>query len=365
MKLLEYESKRIFRDNGIIIPQSEVIDSPNKAKEVQSRIGGNVVLKAQVSVGGRGKSGGVLFANSDDVDSVAIELFNKTIKGLPVKQVLVEQALDILQEYYVSISIDRTNKTPIILFSESGGCDIEEIAKNNSTSIRREYISPLFQEIPSFILRNLLEGIDNKKLIAPVINNLYKIFCKYDAILVEINPLVLTRDGSIIAADGKIIIDDNALYRQGIKENRDLTAREAEAEQYGFSYVELNGNIGVIGNGAGLTMATLDIISHYRGKAANFLDVGGGADYERVVRAIRLVASIPNIKVIVVNLLGGITKCDDVAKGIIESAVSIPVIVRLAGTNESEGRAILKNKGIQMYDTMDQAIKSAVEVANK
>jgi succinyl-CoA synthetase beta subunit len=194
-----------------------------------------------------------------------------------------------------------------------------------------------------------------------VIQNLYRVFREKDAILAEINPLAATPQG-IIAADVKLIIDDNALFRQGITQNRDLTPREREAEKHGFSYVELEGSIGVIGNGAGLTMATLDLIDSYQGKAANFLDVGGGADQARVIQAIRLVAGMPSVRVILVNLLGGITRCDDVARGIIESGVSQPIVVRLAGTNEEEGRRLLREHGYEMYDTMEQAVRAAVEV---
>ncbi|MDD1675513.1 MAG: succinyl-CoA synthetase subunit beta, partial [Methanomicrobiales archaeon] len=228
------------------------------------------------------------------------------------------------------------------------------------TAVRKIRVPPLLSEVPSFAIRDLLKGAP--KEIAPVVQKLYRVFREKDAILAEINPLAATADG-IIAADAKLIVDDNALARQGIAQNRDLTPREREAEKFGFSYVELDGSIGVIGNGAGLTMATLDLIAARQGKAANFLDVGGGADQERVKQAVRLVAGMPSVRVILVNLLGGITRCDDVARGIIEAGVPAAVVVRLAGTNEEEGRRILREHGYEMYETMEQAVEAAVEAA--
>jgi succinyl-CoA synthetase beta subunit len=291
---------------------------------------------------------------------LAHELFCRQIKGLPVKEVLAEQRLDILHEYYLSITVDRSSKQPLILFTEAGGVDIEITAKEHPDAIRKVIANPLMREIPPFMLRELL-GTAPKE-IGPIISRLYRVFLEKDALLAEINPLVTTPQG-VFAADAKLIVDDNALGRQGFAVNRDLTDREREAEKHGFSYVELDGSIGVIGNGAGLTMSTLDLIEFYGGKAANFLDVGGGAESERVMNAVRLVGSVPSVKVIVVNLLGGITKCDEVAKGIIAASIPQKVIVRLAGTNEAEGRAMLLAKDYEMLDTMDLVVKKAVEVA--
>ena len=237
--------------------------------------------------------------------------------------------------------------------------EIEKVAKENPDAVRRASLPLIMHDVPQFMVRDLL-GRAPKEL-GPVINQLYHVFQKKDALLAEINPLVTT-PGGVVAADAKLIVDDNALKRQGITVNRDLTEREREAERHGFSYVELEGTIGVIGNGAGLTMATLDLIEYYGGRAANFLDVGGGAEQERVMNAVRLVASVPSVKTIVVNLLGGITRCDEVAKGIISAGISQPVIVRLAGTNEAEGRKLLSDKGYLMPDTMEQVVKAAVEM---
>ena len=360
MKFREYEAKQFFREAGIPVPNSVLITKVEEAKPALKNVAEKVVLKAQVDVGGRGKAGGILPASEETVETTAKELFGKLIKGLAVEKILVEEALSIQHEYYISITIDRSRKRPVILFSEEGGVEIETLAKERPEALKRVYVDPSFTTLPDFVVRNVI-GTAPKE-IGAVLKRLYQVFVEKDAILVEINPLVMTEKG-IIAADGKVIIDDNALTRQGISENRDLTEREKEAEKHGFSYVELDGNIGVIGNGAGLTMATLDIIAHYQGKAANFLDVGGGADAERVCHAVKLVASMPGVKVIVVNLLGGITRCDEVAKGIIAADVPQKIIVRMAGTNEAEGRVLLESRNYTMLTTMDEAIRAAVEVS--
>ncbi len=359
MKLREYEAKNMLKAAGIPVPAGFLIRSPDELTAHLGALGDAFVLKAQVDVGGRGKAGGILMAGKGDGTKVATSLFGRQIKGLPVKEVLAEQRLDIRHEYYLSVTVDRSSKQPLILFTEAGGIEIEVTAKDHPELIRKIVVNPLLRDIPPFQLRELV-GTAPKE-VGPVINRLYRIFIEKDALLAEINPLVTT-PGGVFAADAKIIIDDNALGRQGFSVNRDLTEREREAERHGFSYVELEGSIGVIGNGAGLTMATLDLIEFYGGKAANFLDVGGGAESERVMNAVRLVASVPAVKVIVVNLLGGITKCDEVAKGIIAADISQKVIVRLAGTNEAEGRRLLADKGYEMLDTMDLVVKKAVQV---
>jgi succinyl-CoA synthetase beta subunit len=360
MKLREYEAKIVIKEGGIPVPAGFLIKSADELTPHLAALGDAFVLKAQVDVGGRGKAGGILMAGKADGIKMAQELFSRQIKGLPVKEILAEQRLDIQHEYYLSITVDRTNKQPLILFTEAGGVDIEITAKEHPEAIRKVIANPLMREIPQFMLRELVGTAPRE--IGTIINKLYRVFLEKDALLAEINPLVTTPNG-IFAADAKLIIDDNALGRQGFTVNRDLTDREREAEKHGFSYVELNGTIGVIGNGAGLTMSTLDLIEFYGGKAANFLDVGGGAESERVMQAVRLVGSVPSVKVIVVNLLGGITKCDEVAKGIISADIPQKVIVRLAGTNEAEGRAMLSAKGYEMLDTMDQVVRKAVEVA--
>jgi len=360
MKLREYEAKKVIKEYGIPVPAGLLIRSADELSPRMAELGDRFVLKAQVDVGGRGKVGGILMADPSNALATAKELFAKKIKGLPVKEILAEQRLEIGHEYYLSITVDRSTKQPLILFTEAGGVDIEITAKEHPDAIRKVTANPLMRDIPPFLLRELLGAAP--KEIGAVVSKLYRVFLEKDALLAEINPLVTTPKG-VFAADAKIIVDDNALARQGFAINRDLTEREREAEKHGFSYVELDGTIGVIGNGAGLTMSTLDLIGFYGGKAANFLDVGGGAESERVMHAVRLVSSVPSVKVIVVNLLGGITKCDEVAKGIIDAGISQKVIVRLAGTNEAAGRAMLLAKGYEMLDTMDLVVKKAVEVA--
>lgn len=300
-------------------------------------------------------------AGHADIKKVADQLFASLIKGIPVDEILIEEKLQIQHEYYLSITLDRSQKAPVILFTSEGGVDIEVVAKKNPDAIRKATIYPLLSSIPGYTLRYLLNGAP--KEIGAVIQQLYTVFMSHDALLAEINPLVMT-PGGLYAADAKLILDDNALARHGITENRDLSNREQKAAAYGFSFVELNGNIGVIGNGAGLTMATVDLINHMGGKPANFLDVGGGADRVRVAHAVRLLGSMPDVTVIIVNLLGGITRCDEVAAGIIEAGVSQQVIVRLAGTNEAEGKALLSSKGYLMLDTMEEAVSAAVEAAS-
>lgn len=358
MKLLEHEARSIFEKAGIPHPRGFLIHSPGELKVRVGELGERCVLKAQVDVGGRGKSGGILVADRGDAERMAADLFKKEIKGVPVREILVVDYLEITREYYASIAIDRSTKQALILFTDQGGVDIETLARERPDAVRKASIPLLMHDIPQFMIRDLLQSAP--KEIGKILNQLYRVFCDKDALLAEINPLVQTPSG-IYAADAKLIIDDNALARQGISYNRDLTDREREAEKHGFSYVELKGDIGVIGNGAGLTMATLDLIEYYEGRAANFLDVGGGADQERVMHAVRLVASDPTVRVIVVNLLGGITRCDEVAKGIISAGIRQPVIVRLAGTNEAEGRKILDGCGYRMMESMEQAVKAAVE----
>jgi succinyl-CoA synthetase beta subunit len=356
MKFLEYEAKNIFREYGIPVPAGRVIHAVNELETTD--LGENLAFKAQLEVGGRGKAGGIMFGTRTEAKKIARELFSRTVRGLPVEKILVEDRLSIMGEYYLSVMADRSSREILILFALSGGVDVETLAKERSDAVRKVHIPALLSEVPSFAMRSLLKGAPPE--IAPVVQKLYRVFHEKDALLAEINPLVTTPSG-IMAADAKLIIDDNALPRQGITQNRDLTSRESQAEKHGFSYVELEGSIGVIGNGAGLTMATLDLIANYGGRAANFLDVGGGADQERVTEAVRLVAGMPSVRVILVNLLGGITRCDDVARGIIAAGVPQTIVVRMAGTNEKEGRGILREHGYEMYETMEQAVKAAVE----
>jgi succinyl-CoA synthetase beta subunit len=343
MKLREYEGKRVFAEAGIPVPMGRLIRSADELGDL-SEFGDEVVLKAQVDVGGRGKAGGVVICPASEAPERAAELFAKTIRGLPVTEVLVEERLPIAHEYYCAVLVDRSSRQPVVLFTEAGGVEIEETARADPEKIRRARVPALMTALPPFAVRDLVGT--GPKTLGPVVAALYRAFLAKDAILAEINPLVVLEDGRAVAADAKVIVDDNALSRQGIQQNRDLTEREREAEKHGFSYVELDGDVGVIGNGAGLTMATLDLLQHYR---------------ERVAHAVRLLASSPGVRVIIVNLLGGITRCDEVARGIIEAEVDQRIIVRMAGTNEEEGCALLQEHGYEMYGSMDAAVGAAAE----
>jgi len=358
MRLSEHEAKEVLKGYGIPVPAGVLIRNPGELVPHLGIFRDEVVLKAQVAVAGRGKAGGIIITPKDDAVAQAEALFGKEVKGLPVKEILAEERLDIGKEYYLSIAVDRSSRQPLLLFAESGGVEIEAVAKERPEAVRRITVSPLLTEVPPFALRDLLGGL--AKDLSPVVNRLYRIFREKDAILAEVNPLAVTPEG-MVAADAKIIIDESALARQKREKGRAQTDREREAEARGFSYVDFDGNIGVIGNGAGLTMSTIDLIALYGGKAANFLDVGGGADRERVMHAVQLVAGLPSVKVIVLNILGGITRCDEVAKGILEAGISQKVMVRLAGVNEEEGRRLLASRDYTMFETMDEAVQAAVE----
>ncbi len=295
MKLREYEAKNVLKEAGIPVPAGFLITSAGELTPHLGALGDAFVLKAQVDVGGRGKAGGILMAGKADGLKVAEDLFGRQIKGLPVKEILAEQRLDIQHEYYLSITIDRSSKQPLILFTEAGGVDIEITAKEHPEAIRKVIANPLMRDIPPFMLRELVGTAQGYRAVLAGSTGILE----KDALQRD-KPARDYPAGSLCSRC-KIIVDDNALGRQGFTVNRDLTDREREAEKYGFSYVELNGSIGVIGNGAGLTMSTLDLIGFYGGKAAYFLDVGGGAVSERVMHAVRLVGSVPSLKVIVVN----------------------------------------------------------------
>ncbi len=378
MRLYEYEGKKIFFKYGIPIPEGDVASTTEEVIEKSQRIGYPVVLKAQVLVGGRGKAGGIRLArNIDEARDYAEKIFREGVKGIAVKKILVEKAVNIVQEYYLSLTIDRSNRKYLYLASSEGGVDIEEIAARKPEAIKKVYVDPL-TGLSDYHLRYLSDELelsgDHAKQLQNIARSLYSIMIDYDADLVEINPLALTNKG-FVALDSKITIDDNALYRhKDLEESlssdpREFTEEEVIAKKYGFSFVSLDGDIGIIGNGAGLTMASLDLVSFFGGKPANFLDIGGGARAERVKAALSLLLRDPRIKVVFINVYGGITRCDEVARGIIEtlneSEVRKPLVVRLVGTNEEEGRRILESAGIKYFTYDDEAAKYAVELAKQ
>lgn len=363
MKLYEYEAKQVFKRYGIAVPEGRIAESPEEARAAALEIGLPVALKSQVLVAGRGKAGGILFADTaEDAYEIGTQLLGSTIKGLRVEKVLVEEKLRVERELYLAIVVDRAERCATILYSPVGGIDIEELARKMPGKISKVKVNPLVGLQPYHLrqltARSELEG-ENRKMLADIVSRMYRIFVDYDCMLVESNPLALT-DKGLVALDSRMIVDDNALYR-----HPEFTGRVVQG---GFSYVELEGDIAVIGNGAGLTMATMDLIAHYGGRPACFLDIGGGAKAETVRDALRLASSRPGVKTVFMNILGGITRCDEVAKGIVSALDAVrgkPMVVRLAGTNEEEGLEILREAGISAYREMDPAAQEAVKLAGR
>jgi len=379
MKLLEYEAKQYFKKYGIPIPKGNMVESPKDAKDYVESLGKPVIIKVQLPVGGRGKAGGVKFAeNPKEAFSSAQQLLDMTIKDYKVEKLYVEEKLNIVKEIYLGVTIDRSKKQHVILASTEGGMDIEEVATRTPEKIVRFHVDPLM-ELKNFHANYIAsklgyEGEMMRKL-ALFVSKLYNLALEMDAELTEINPLAEIKDG-FIAADARLNIDNNALFRHEELEKRlldsyqsELTEREVEARAQDLTYVELDGNIGIIGNGAGLTMATLDTIMLHGGEAANFLDLGGGATPERIEKAVRFVLSDKRTRVLFVNVLGGITRCDHIAEGIIKASeelgASKPIVVRMMGTNEEEGKRILKKHGIDTLESMEEGAEKAVQLTKE
>ena len=375
MKLQEYQSKRIFAQYGVPVPEGGVAATPQEAREIAERLGKRVVVKAQVLVGGRGKAGGIKLAETpEEAESVAVQILDMDIKGLPVRTVLVEEAADIASEIYLGMVIDRAAKRPVMMASSEGGVEIEEVARKAPEKIIKVAIDP-FLGLQDYQVREAAYGIglgsDLIRGFLKVAKELYTAFTKSDASLAEINPLVVTGDRTLLAVDAKMLLDDNALFRHpDLAEMRDLqeeTPAEREARGYGISYVQLDGTIGCMVNGAGLAMATMDLTKLYGGAPANFLDIGGGAKADRVAAALRLILSDANVKAVLFNIFGGITRCDEVARGILaaleEVGTDVPMVARLVGTNEAEGRAILAEAKMLTAATLEEAAQKAVEAA--
>jgi len=363
LKFFEYKAKEIFKREGIPVPESKLALNEDDAQKAAEKINKPVALKSQVLVGGRGKAGGIKFAdNPHDAKEVVKEIFGMDIKGETVNKVLVEEKINVQSEFYISVVMDRSAKKPLIMASTEGGVDIEQVAMNTPQKIVKYHINPLDEFMP-YEAREIAHkmGIPNQMIskMGGFIHKLFNVFKKYDATIVEINPLVLTPDG-LIAADAKLEIDDDALWRH--REFADLE----EAKKDEFAYVTLDGDIAVIGNGAGLTLTGMDMINLYGGKPATFLDIGGGSSKEIVGKALNLVITEPNVKVIFLNVLGGITRANDVAKGVIDvlnnADRKVPLVIRLTGTNEEEGQRILAEAGISFETSMEAAAKKAVEI---
>jgi succinyl-CoA synthetase beta subunit len=375
LKLHEYQAKELLARFGVPVPAGKVAYTPDEARAIAQQVGKMTVIKAQVHVGGRGKAGGVKLAkDANEAFERASNILGMDIKGLTVKKVLVAEAVDIAREYYCGLIVDRNSQSYTLMVSKEGGVDIEEVAATNPDAIIRYAVNPITGlrafEAREVALRAGLEGNLNK--IASLMVGLYNTAAGVDASLAEVNPLVVTTDGQIVAADAKIDLDDNALSRHPeLMQYRELEAEhplEIEASNYGFAYVKLDGNIGVIGNGAGLVMTSLDVVSRVGGRAANFLDIGGGAKADVVYNAVKLVSKDPDVKGILINIFGGITRADEVAKGVLraqeEGVLTKPLAMRVAGTAEAEARALLEGKPINMYPTMNEAAASLVREVN-
>jgi succinyl-CoA synthetase beta subunit len=375
LNLHEYQSKRIFAKYGIPIPNGEVATNPTEARDIAGRLGGAVVVKSQVLVGGRGKAGGIKVAQTpDEAETHADAILGMDIKGLTVKKVLIDEAADIRTEIYLGAVLDRARQRVVLMASSEGGVEIEEVAAQTPEKIITVPVHP-FLGLRDHQARILADGIGlPKEHIRAFINiarGLYKAYVESDASLAEINPLVITGDNKLIAVDGKMSIDDSALFRHAeLAEMRDPDeedASEQEARRHGLSYINLDGQIGCMVNGAGLAMATMDIVKFYGGDPANFLDVGGGAQSDKVAAALNIILSDNRVKAVLINIFGGITRCDEVARGVLEAIdtldVKVPFVVRLVGTNEEEGRRILAEANLLTATSLADAAQKAVEAA--
>lgn len=377
MKLYEYEAKTILTKYKIPTPKGGTATTATQAKEIAAKLTPPYAVKAQVLVAGRGKAGGILFANTpQEAELVTSKILGMEIKGIKVRSVWVEEKINIKKELYFGITTDRQRRCYVAIASSAGGMDIEQVASTTPEKITKYFIDPVFG-FRIYNARNLAKklgyGGSQMQELANVFCQLYTAAMDYDAELMEMNPLVETAEGRFAAADARLIIDDNALFRHAeykerqATEESELSPQEIKAQKADLAYVKLDGNVGIIGNGAGLVMATLDAVQLYGGKPANFLDAGGGASPEQMAAALDIVLSDSNVNVVFINILGGITRCDDVAKGILEAKQRVgftkPMVIRLVGTNEEEGRKMLTAQGIHVLNSMEEAAAEAVRVA--
>src|SRR6266550_4509465 len=375
MNIHEYQAKEIFRAAGIPVPPGEVASTPEEAERIARKFGGTVVVKAQVHAGGRGKAGGVKLAKTpEEVGSVAERILALTIKDLPVKKVLVTPAAEIATEAYAGVIVDRASKRAVFMVSPAGGIDIEEVAAKTPEKILRHPVDPRYglQAYEAMQLAFFLySDIKQVRAAAKILQQLYKAFSENGGSLAEINPLVTTPTGEVVALDAKMVIDDNELDRRSdIAALRDESAEapgEVEARKASLTFIKLDGNVGCVVNGAGLAMATMDLVKYYGGEPANFLDIGGSSNPEKVVAALRIITGDKNVKAILFNIFGGITRTDDVANGIVtaikQNPLKVPLVIRLTGTNEEIALKILKDNGLSAMTDMDEAVKKAVALA--
>ncbi len=375
MNIHEYQAKEILREHGIPVPPGGVARTPEEAERLARGYGGMTVVKAQVHAGGRGKAGGVkLAADATAAREAAAEILGMEIKGLTVDRVLVTPAVDITSEAYVGIVLDRTSQRPVFMVSAEGGVDIEEVAATNPDAITRFAVDPRYGLLPHQAMSlafALYSDIQLVRQASRIIAGLFDAYEAAGATLAEINPLIVNEAGEVLAIDAKMNIDDNALFRlPKIEAMRDLDSEdpaETRARDAGLSYIQLDGNVGCCVNGAGLAMATMDLVKYYGGSPANFLDIGGSSNPDKVVVALEIITADPNVKAILFNIFGGITRCDDVARGIVEATkrieIDMPIAIRLTGTNEQEAVEILRENGFTAMTDMDEVVKMGVELA--
>jgi len=377
MNIHEYQAREILQAHGVPVPPGKVASSAEEAESIAAEFGGHVVVKAQVHAGGRGKAGGVKLARTPaEAKEHASRIIGMTIKDLPVKKVLIAPTEDIASEAYVGIIVDRSSKRVVFMVSSEGGIDIEEVAAKNPDAIRKLPIDPRYglQSFEAYWLATALyKDIKQQRAAAKILMQLYAAFTASGASLAEINPLITTPDGTVKALDAKFNIDDNELFRlPNVEALRDTTGEpetEIMARDANLTFIKLDGDIGNVVNGAGLAMATMDLIKFYGGEPANFLDIGGSSNPEKVVNALRIITSDPNVKVICFNIFGGITRCDDVANGIVEATkridIKVPLVIRLTGTNEKEALEILSKAGFSATTSMDEVVQKAVDLAKQ
>lgn len=374
MKIHEYQAKEIFSRYAIPITTENVCYTVDEVVKTASSFDMPVVVKAQVLVGGRGKAGGVKLARSiDEARAAGEQILGMNIKGLTVEKVLVAEGIRFNAEYYVGLTIDRNTKSVIFMASSEGGVEIEEVAKVNPNAIHKFIIDPDLGMSPFMARKIAFKLFNDFSLVKQAVDlfiKLYQIFIDTDASLVEINPLVVTDEGNLLALDGKMNFDDNALFRQpeieALNEPDEDEVKELEAKDKGLSYIRLDGTIGCMVNGAGLAMATMDLVKYFGGQPANFLDIGGSSNPQKVVDAMNLLLSDKNVKVVMINIFGGITRCDDVARGLVtaldQMKVDIPIVVRLSGTNARQGLEIIKEANLPVVNTMSEAAQEAIRL---
>ena len=380
MKLQEFQGKQVFADAGIPVPPSKLASTVDEAVDAANEIGYPVAIKAQVQVGGRGKAGGIkLVDDAEEAREAAEAIIGMDLKGIPVERVLVEGAVDFVNELYVGVTMDRGEGEPVVMVSTKGGVDIEQVAEEEPDAIVREHVDPVYGMHPYQARKAVYDaGVERDVAgdVAKIVQTVYELWDDSDASEVEINPVMVTSDREVVAADAVMKIDEDAMFRQPKFAEMEDEANaggdelEQKADEYGFDYVRLDGNVGIIGNGAGLVMTTLDLVDHYGGKPANFLDIGGGAKAERVTNALDMVFSDENVDSVVFNIFGGITRGDEVARGINEALeqfdeIPKPVVVRLAGTNWEEGMEILNEDLVEVEKTLESAVQQAVANAKE